>query len=879
MTICEWSGKGWKVSIAVDIAHIEKGVAHVTVRGIDASSLSLSRRWLRWRLEREGELLVRLRGIGRSGAHDLAVALRRLEFVGEVESAVNWHTTLTRVLEEGQRRQRWITTEETDRLTLNRPTQQLLQRLCEAGCESFFEDDELASVAALDSDVVELVRNLNEQIVAAELSSCRPFFDSIEESPLTDEQARAVICFDNRVQVLAAAGSGKTSVMVARAAYAVQRGFVLPERILLLAFNRAAAIELQDRVEARFARAGVDSTGIRASTFHSFGLDIIGRATGRKPRLASWLEQGQDVRMIVNIVDEMREKSGSFRRDWDLYRLLFANAPVDLAESVPDGYDKHSRRAGYKTFSGAVVKSHGERLIADFLYLNGVHFEYERPYIHPTADAEHAQYRPDFYYPSIDAWHEHWALDRNGHAPKDFDGYSEGMAWKRGVHVKHKTKLVESSWADVMFGDGLARLQAELTELGLTFDWNPDRKIVDRWIQPLEHEDLARLVRTFMTHVKSNSWTRDSLESRLTSDMKHLNGYRTRLFLDLYWQVHEEWERRLADSQSVDFEDMLVQAAEQLESQRVELPYELILVDEFQDASRARARLIQGLLHERGRYLLAVGDDWQSINRFAGADISIMTGFDEWFGKGPQVALTTTFRCAQTICDVAREFVSRNPNQFAKPMKSVRDDGAGCVTVVMADDDADALANYLGDLSSDIRNGNIFPGTTGTVSVDVLGRYGFQRKIIPSGAVPQLKVTFRTIHGSKGLEADYVVIPGVTAGTYGFPSSIRDDPVLDVAMPVPEPFPHAEERRLLYVALTRARRGVVIIAPTGRASPFVLELLKDPRVAVISEENSPLELCTECGEGTMVLRGRGNSQFLACSAYPKCLNRRSLARE
>lgn len=879
MNIREWSGKGWKVSIAGEVAFIEGSLAPVTVRGIDAAHLSLSRRWLRWSLEEDGEPLLRLRGIKNSGAQDLAAALRRLEFSEAVEEAANWYASLNRFLDERRQSQRWITTEETNQLTLGRPSQRLIDRLRTAGCYSLFAEDELVAVATLDSDVLDIVRSVNEQIMAAELSSRRPFFDAIEKSPLTDEQARAVICFDNRVQVLAAAGSGKTSVMVARAAYAVSRRLVSPERILLLAFNRAAAAELQERVAARFAEAGIDSSGIRASTFHSFGLDVIGRATGEKPRLASWLDQGRDVDMVLRIVDDLRESSGSFRRNWDLYRLLFANSPVDLEESNPDAYDKLSRRAGCKTFSGTVVKSHGERLIADFLYLNGVQFEYEKSYIYPTADAQHSQYRPDFYYPSIDVWHEHWALDRSGRAPKEFVGYSESMVWKRGVHAEHKTKLVESNWADVVFGNGLARLEAELTDLGLTFDWNPDRQIKDQWLQPMKHEDLARLVRAFMAHVKSNSWTRSNLESRLASELKHLDGFRSHLFLDLYWQIHEEWQKQLAENHSVDFEDMLVQAADHLKFGRAESSYELILVDEFQDASQARARLVQGLVRGPGRYLLAVGDDWQSINRFAGADISIMTRFEEWFGHGPQLALTSTFRCAQTICDVARTFVSRNPSQFTKPMRSASDDLAGFVTVVQSDDDADALASYLNELSSAINDGSILPGSSGTVSVDVLGRYRFQRSIIPSNAPPSLIVTFRTIHGSKGLEADYVVIPGVTTGMYGLPSSIADDPVLDIAMPIPESFPHAEERRLLYVALTRARRGVVIIAPINRMSPFAVELLGDPRVTIINEENSPVEVCAECGEGTMVLKSGPYGHFLACSAFPKCLNRRSLARK
>jgi DNA helicase-4 len=267
--------------------------------------------------------------------------------------------------------------------------------------------------------------------------------------------------------------------MVARAVYAVSRRFVAPDRILLLAFNKAAAAELQERVEARFAAAGIASSGLRAATFHSFGLEVIGRATGAKPRLARWLDQGEDVAMVLRIADELRDASESFRHHWDLYRLLFANVPADLAENEPDGYDHATRQAGYRTFAGEVVKSHSERMIANFLYLNGVDYVYERPYDVDVSDSTHSQYRPDFFYPGVDVWHEHWALGRDGKPPPEFEGYAESMAWKRQVHAQHGTRLLESTWAEVMFGDGLARLGNELTRLGLTLDWNPDRPVSD----------------------------------------------------------------------------------------------------------------------------------------------------------------------------------------------------------------------------------------------------------------------------------------------------------------------------------------------------------------------------------------------------------------
>jgi DNA helicase IV len=872
----KWSGKGWSITVTDSEMTVAQASGSVSIPCTEASRVEVRRRWFQRSLYVDGQSHTQLRGITKSEATALTRALRHLALTQRIANATAWRVAVTHLLAGACTGQRWIPTEAVDALLAIRPEPRLLDRVRAAGCEQSLTEGQLEAVGFLDTDVEMLVADTNEQIMAAELSSRRAFFDTIEKSPLTEEQARAVVCFDNRVQVLAAAGSGKTSVMVARAAYAVSRGFTTPDRILLLAFNKAAATELQERVSARFAAAGIDSTGLRASTFHSFGLDVIGRATGAKPHLARGLDQGDDIGMIMRIIDELRDTSESFRYRWDLYRMLFANAPTDLTDNEPDGYDKTTKQTGYRTFAGEVVKSHGERLIANFLYLNGVHYDYERPYDVDVADATHSQYHPDFYYPDIGVWHEHWALDRDGTPPTAFDGYAEGMEWKRLVHTQHETTLVESTWADVMFGDGLTKLKDQLTRLGLSFDWNPDRPLRDEWAKPVKHEDLARFVRTFMTHVKSNSWTAEDLERRLASEVAHLDGYRTRLFLEVYWQIHAEWERGLAADQAIDFEDMLVQAADHLETGNADWPYDLIMVDEFQDASQARARLVRGLVKAPGRFLLAVGDDWQSINRFAGADLSVMTDFEAWFGRGCQLALTTTFRCTQTICDVARTFVSKNPNQFNKPMRSAHRDPGSAVAVIQADDVAGTLASYLGDLSAAVADGRIPSGASGRVSVDVLGRYGFERDLLPRRRPSNLHVTFRTVHGSKGLEADYVVLPGMTTGTYGFPSNIADDPVLDLAMPSPESFAHAEERRLFYVALTRARREVTLITPPQRMSPFVVELLGDPHVTVTGDSDAPVEVCSRCGQGTMVERKGPFGPFFGCSTFPVCNFKRKL---
>jgi DNA helicase-4 len=386
----------------------------------------------------------------------------------------------------------------------------------------------------------------------------------------------------------------------------------------------------------------------------------------------------------------------------------------------------------------------------------------------------------------------------------------------------------------------------------------------------MKHDDLIRFVRTFMTHVKSNSLDREALTERLRGELRHLGDYRAALFVEMYWEIHDEWERRLRADNLVDFEDMLVLAADHLEAGRFDPGYDLVMVDEFQDASNARARIVRGLLRRPGRFLLAVGDDWQSVNRFAGSDLSVMTNFAEWFGHGPELRLETTFRCPQPICDAATRFVMRNPRQLTKEVRSTQVDIAPSVRIVRASPQgsAESLAKYLEELSALAIAGQITPGVDGRISVKVLGRYRFDDALMPKGKLPALDVQFLTVHRSKGLEADYIVVPRMVTGKYGFPSGIVDDPLLDLVMAAPDRFPHAEERRLFYVALTRARRGVLLITEQGYESPFVTELVNDG-VAVV-EGQPTLVQCFKCLKGTMVPRESKFGPFLGCSSYPAC---------
>ncbi len=872
-----WSGPGWSLSLGTETVATAQDVTY-RLSLEDLQRLAIRRRLFSWRFQVPGVTEFRMRGVRRSTAEEIRTTLGVAVLREPIAEALRWHEAFQKEVNLALSQRRWFTTERLQHFLAARPSANLMDQVAAVGGENLLSSGEIAALRFATLDHQSLITTTNQKVLETEKQELGKFFASIETRPLTEEQIAAVVCYDNRVQLLAAAGSGKTSVMVARAAYAVKRGFTTPDRVLLLAFNTDAAKELQERVTTRFTAAGISSDGVTASTFHAFGLKTIGEMTGSKPRVPNWVERNNGVDAILDISEKLKSESETYRYNWDLFRTIFAPAPTSLLSAQPDHNGGSSHSSRHETFRGEQVRSHGERTIADFLFLNGIDYEYEKPYSHPTADATHSQYRPDFYYPSIDLWHEHWALDGTGTPPASFKGYAESMAWKRGVHARFGTKLVESTWADIVFGNGLAKLQKDLEKRGLVFDWDPNRTIPSTRSRVPKDADLAGLIATFMAHVKSNSLSKEELQRQLgtapSSDTHR--GYRSHLFLELYWPIHEAWNARLRDEGCVDFNDMLCQAADLLAQPGVRSPYDLILADEFQDASQARARIVQGLVKAPGRHLLAVGDDWQAINRFAGADISVMTDFDKWFGTSQKLALTATFRCPPDVCSVATRFIGENPRQIHKLMKSVTATADSLPLVeqvqILSGKTESLLSSSLTEISSRHRNT--------TVSVDVLARYNFRLNDARAsiGKAPDnVKLNFRTVHKSKGLEADYVIVVGLESGHYGFPSAIQDDPVLALAMPFPETFPHAEERRLFYVAMTRARRKVILLTSATNPSPFISELLKPPEPepkdagrSVPTGPKATIRACPKCGIGVLVERDGKYGRFLGCSTYPGC---------
>lgn len=717
----------------------------------------------------------------------------------------------------------------------------------------------------------------NHVHMTRELDACSDLLDNVESRELNNEQAKAVVCFDNRVQLIASAGSGKTSTMVAKAIYAIHRGFVAPSEIIMLAFNKDAAQELQERGAQSLVRLGMTDVKINALTFHSLGLKIIGGATGKKPSVPKWATKADlGLEKLGVIVDTLKDRSDEFRTKWDLFRLVFgrdhSTAPLrDVAEAFDRGGE-----ARLITLNGEHVASQEERLIANWLFYNGVEYAYERPYEHDTATADHRQYAPDFYYPQLNLYHEHFAFDAEGQAPAHFVNYAEGADWKRKTHANYGTQLIESTSHQLRTGEIFAFLSQELTSRGVELDPDPDRPIPDSGLVPLDHIDLVKVLRSFISHYKSNSLTAAMLYERYETLPISVFKFRYKMFLELAIPVIEGWDAALKEDRGIDFEDMVNLAADCLE-RGYPSPYRLVMADEYQDASRARARLCRALVREPHSHLFAVGDDWQSINRFAGADVSVMTGFVEWYGHGEVFRLEKTYRCPQAICDASSQFVAKNPAQLQKTVISVTEPiGPAFQAFQLSSRDQvrDGLRQYLDDLYQQLSTG-VTPGASGRlISVFVLGRYKSDAQFIPQGWEQRygdkLDLKFKTIHTSKGDQADYILLPGMMVG--GFPSLKGDDPVFSLVMPEGDTYLHGEERRLFYVALTRARRSVAMFTVTARNSPFLAELVKDGVVMVTDMKGEPIqeERCPVCQQGVVLQRTGKFGDFKSCSGFPRC---------
>ncbi|OXS16755.1 DNA helicase IV [Zobellella denitrificans] len=283
------------------------------------------------------------------------------------------------------------------------------------------------------------------------------------------------------------------------------------------------------------------------------------------------------------------------------------------------------------------------------------------------------------------------------------------------------------------------------------------------------------------------------------------------------------YQAQLRERGDIDFDDMIEKATHYVRQGRFEVPWRHVLVDEFQDISAPRAELLKALRDAApGLSLFCVGDDWQAIYRFSGADVSLTTRFADHFGASRITVLDQTFRFNNRIEQVASRFVTRNPGQLPKTLGTHKRSEGPCVHVLPVEHDSqmDAVTRLLGQIAAQRPDASVYLLARFRFSLpDESQLAGWRRRF------PDLRLEAQTLHGAKGKEADCVILLGLVRGRYGFPPDKSGPSLLELLLPEEEAFPHAEERRLFYVGLTRARDQVFLLADRQIPSVFVKELL------------------------------------------------------
>ena len=711
----------------------------------------------------------------------------------------------------------------------------------------------------------------NNTFVVNEQVRSRELFDRIEARPLTDEQRKAVVVDEDRNLVVAAAGSGKTSVIVAKAGWLLQKGYRQPSELLLLAFAKDAQKEMEERVRGRLGDE--TAAGLTVRTFHSLGMSIIGAVEGKRPALAKVAEDDKALfdllkDIIADLVADPKFSTVMLR--W--FEDHFAPYKSEHDFQTQGEYWAYVRANEIRSLQGEKVRSFEECEIANFLYLSGVPYEYERSYEHDTATSEKGQYQPDFYLLDAGIYIEHFGLNESGGTAPfiDREEYLRSMEWKRQLHAEHDTILIETFSYEKAAGKLTENLAAKLADHGVTLSPIPPADVFTLLEEQGRIDPFTRLVATFLQHYKGAQLSTEEVARRAA---KAPDRRRAEAFVAVFGAIFERYQESLAHLGQIDFHDMISNATEHVESGRYRSPFGYILVDEFQDISPGRARLLKALLDQSPTaQLFAVGDDWQAIYRFAGSDIAIMREFKERFGEAERIDLATTFRCADRIAAVATKFVLCNPAQIHKDVSSVRQaDGTSVHVGLPGEDGPDTLREALNMIAGDAAKHD------GTSTVLLLGRYRHTRpenmNQLARAHPDLISLSYMTVHRSKGLEADYVVILDLCTGKYGFPAEIADDPLLDLVLAASEGHPNAEERRLLYVAITRARRGVYLIADGGPPSPFITELVNDGYdVTAFGRLPESDVACPTCVDGRLVRRNneQDRSVFYGCSHYPYC---------
>ena len=690
------------------------------------------------------------------------------------------------------------------------------------------------------------------------------FFNKIESNPLTKKQRQSIILNEKRNLIIAGAGTGKTSTIIGKVGYLIKSGKCKNDDILILAYNRSAATELQERINEKI---GVN---IEVGTFHSIGKKII-KDSNFPSKPSALIDQNKK---LDNFLSSILEEALHDKETQDLYSLYFLEHEIPYKDEHKNfktfqEYSNWVRTNYLLTLNQEKVKSYGELIIANYLFSNSISYLYEKEYVPNSSVKMNNFYKPDFYLPEVDLYIEYFGIDEKGKTASyiDAEKYKEQMNWKLNTHKQGNTKLISLYYYQNRDRTLLDELKNQLNNHNVVFKKKTNEEILAQISATEKHQIFLDLFKRFLSQFKEN-------QNEITLDLlykKALGNERTTLFIRLFEILYVKYKNHLSKRKEIDFGDMISIASRLSKNMIFFSRWKYILIDEFQDISDGRYQLIKSLLNQNMKTkLFCVGDDWQAIYRFAGSDHTIMNNFKKLFGTSNIFKLDYTFRFNDKIAHTSRAFISKNPSQIDKKLKTIKLKHDPQVVLHWLDEKP--LSNVISIINYIQKNND-----TSKKSLQILCRYNRSKledldlKKISSlwnGEVQRQ----RTIHSAKGLEADYSIIIDLNSDKSGFPSTRENDPILNIILSTPDKFPNSEERRLFYVAMTRSKEQTHLIADPISISDFAEELegFKNYyKVKIVGNKNKNLK-CPECIDGKIKETIFQDGSIFSCSNFPLC---------
>jgi DNA helicase IV len=717
----------------------------------------------------------------------------------------------------------------------------------------------------------------------------RKYFQERQNFAVNEEQSVALSGMGKSILIRARAGSGKTRVLACKTNLLIQGYSVNPDHILILAFNRKAATEIGNRIRKHLG----DENFENARTFHSLAYQIV------IPQKQLLFDEGQhdlDQRKLSTFVQdvmrgiwtpEIEEKIFElFRRE--MRSIVSTGALLDDADYI--AYIRSQRDI---TLAGDRVKSKGEKIIADFL------FEHDIPYIYERVEYWSGHnYRPDFVLYEHDVVIEFWGIDEKDNKKQipswwdiTWDQYHQQMQEKRKYWRKEGKPLVELSVADLK--SGRAQFETGLKKI-LESEGIPCNKISQKKLEKkvirIQVDRMTRLFVQFIQKAKKRMLNPEDIKEKMTE--YQFGDERERMFVGLATRIYHEFQKELAQKNSMDFDDLMLHAAEMIASEgdacgidlgihkdrRLRLKdLKYILIDEYQDFSLLFFNLVNNIRKiNSGVNLICVGDDWQAINKFAGSDLKFFNQAGQHFQDLKTFQLITNYRSQERIVDSGNRLMRdlgmpgkvlpgnngggidayqidqvwierREDDEFADQRnqddrfvftearaesEKIIDNGylqakylKACNQIITLPENLQLIAEKRDSKQDDIRVA-ILSRTNWLYRVSI---YTFLQKLRASlsrderraiGKVDQ-KIRVSTIHSFKGMEADIVIILKTCEGTFPL---IHPDSSLYGIFGEDEQSQLDEERRLYYVAVTRAKEKLYFLTEKDRESVYLHQI-------------------------------------------------------